>query len=131
VAVVLALLARRWRYWQLGAVLAQTVLPYGMPAVPLLIIFTAIPKLVAIPVIVLFSAAIAAMTWLNPPPSFTNTYDFILPMLSIYHITMLVFGLALACLFSPEDADEPTDIDLSRYLRHTVSRARQPLKPTR
>lgn len=102
VAVVVASLViprRPWRYWQLGAVLAGILSPYGMPGMPIFLILTAIPNLATIPAIILYSGCLAAITWIAPPTPVSGLefYNFVNPLLSIYHLSMLGLALVLAC----------------------------------
>ncbi len=93
----LVILARRWRFWDLGGALAGILSPYGMPGLPIFLTLGAVPKLAAIPAVVLFSAGLAAMTWITPPPG-VDFYATLNPLMSIYHIGMLGLALSLACI---------------------------------
>ncbi len=61
-------LARRWKYWQLGGALAGILAPYGMPGIPVFLTLAAVGNLASIPVVIVFSALLAGLTWITPPP---------------------------------------------------------------
>jgi hypothetical protein len=90
-------LARRWKYWQLGGALAGILMPYGMPGLPIFLTLSGVKSLAAIPIVVIWSACLAALTWVNPPPG-ADYYAFVSPRMAIYHLSMLGLALALACL---------------------------------
>jgi hypothetical protein len=99
-------LKRRWRYWQIGGALAGILMPYGMPGVPIFLTLTAVEPLAAIPIVVIWSACLAALTWVTPPPG-VDFYTFLSPRMAIYHLSMLGLALALAIL-SPSAAGADT-----------------------
>jgi hypothetical protein len=101
----LVLVSRKWKYWQLGGVLAGIVAPYGMPGLPIFLTLTSVRTWVAIPIVVIYSGALAALTWIHPPPD-VDFYTFMSPLMAIYHLSMLGLALTLACLSQGEpDAD--------------------------
>jgi hypothetical protein len=114
-----AALARRWQYWQFAGVLAGALTPYGMPGVPAFLVLTAVRPLRAIPMVVLWSAGLALMTWVNPPAG-VDYYDYIQPLMAIYHLGMFSLALTLACL-SPEE-QSPGEIDVRAWLRRFGAR---------
>jgi hypothetical protein len=95
---VWAAASRRWNYWSLGGALASILSPYGMPGVPIFLTLTAISNLAAIPIFVVFSACLAALTWVTPPPEI-EFYKFSNHMLSIYHLSMIGIALILAGIY--------------------------------
>jgi hypothetical protein len=103
---VLIILARRWKYWELGGALAGILTPYGMPGLPIFITLTGVKTLKAIPIVVIWSGCLAVLTWVTPPPGI-ELYDYISPFMAIYHLSMLGLALVLACL-SPTDDDDNT-----------------------
>jgi len=96
--VALGVLASgRWKYWQLGGALAGILSPYGMPGVPILLTLGAASRLSAFPVVVVYSACLAAATWVTPPPAWSGEfYEYVLPYMSLYHVGMLALALVLA-----------------------------------
>lgn len=96
IAVVVSL-SRRWKYWQLGGALAGILIPYGMPGLPTFLTLTAVPKRAAIPIVMIYSACLAGLTWVSAPAG-VDYYAFINPRMAIYHLSMLGLALALACL---------------------------------
>ncbi len=102
------LLARKWTYWQLGGALAGIMMPYGMPGLPILLILSGVRTLVAIPIIVVYSGCLAALTWVTPPPG-VDYYGYLNPLMAIYHLGMLGLALTLACL-SRDDVDHADGI---------------------
>lgn len=100
----LVLAARRWNYWSLGGALAGILAPYGMPGLPIFLTLTAVKKLAAIPVVILFSAGLAALTWITPPAG-VDYYAFLNPRMAVYHLSMLGLALALACLSEPDEGE--------------------------
>jgi hypothetical protein len=119
VAVVIALgvlVSRKWKYWQLGGALAGIMTPYGMPGLPIFLILSAVPKLVAIPIVVVFSGLLAVLTWVSPPPG-EDFYVFISPLMAIYHLGMLGLALALACITGDDNEDADT-IAIGDWVKH-------------
>jgi hypothetical protein len=105
---------RKWRYWQLGGALAGILMTYGMPGLPIFLTLTAVEPLAAIPIVVIWSGCLAALTWVSPPPG-TDFYAFLNPRLGIYHLSMLGLALVLACL-SPGSAG-PDTIAVADWIR--------------
>ena len=115
---VLILFARRWRYWELGGALAGILSPYGMPGVPILLSLGASKKLVAVPIVILFSAGLAHLTWVTPPPD-VDFYAYLNPLMSIYHLVMLALALVLAVISPPhEETDPKLTVNACLFLRH-------------
>ena len=105
-----ATLARRWKYWQLGGVLAGILANYGMPGIPIFLTLAAVGNLSAIPVVIVFSALLASLTWITPPPG-VDYYTYLGSFMSIYHLSMLGLALVLACYSGmKEPAAEDGDI---------------------
>lgn len=105
-----ATLARRWKYWQLGGVLAGILAPYGMPGIPVFLTLAAVGNLSAIPVVIVFSALLASLTWITPPPG-VDYYTHLGSFMSIYHLSMLGLALVLACYTGRKDpATDDKDI---------------------
>lgn len=127
-AVPLALwiiLARRWKFWQLGAALGQILSPYGMPGVPILLILTAVKRRAAIPIVIVFSACLALLTWRTDIPAGPNYYTEIGRFMTIYHLGMLALSLILAC-FQPEDEDDgPSVIRMSDWFQKKLLKREQ------
>jgi len=94
---LLVLVARRWEYWQLGGAFAGILTPYGMPGLPIFLTLTAVRKLAAIPIVIIFSGYLAALTWITPPTG-VDYYAFLNPRMAVYHLSMLGLALALACI---------------------------------
>jgi hypothetical protein len=101
------LVSRKWKYWQLGGALAGIMTPYGMPGVPILLILSGVRKLAAIPIFVLYSGCLAVLTWVTPPAG-VDFYEYISPLMAIYHLSMLGLALVLACLSGDESEDADT-----------------------
>ena len=105
IIAISVLLARRWKFWQLGGALAGIITPYGMPGLPIFLTLTAVRPLRAILIVVLWSGCLSALTWVNPPKG-VDFYSYISPLMAIYHLSMLGLALILACLSgSKEDID--------------------------
>lgn len=100
VVALLFALSRRWKYWQLGGALAGIFTPYGMPGLPIFLTLTAVPRLVAIPIVMIYSGCLAALTWVIPPPG-VEFFAFSNPRMTIYHLSMLGLALALAAISGP------------------------------
>ena len=99
VIAVLIIVARKWDYWQLGGALAAILVPYGLPAVPVFLTLSAVRSLKAIPVVIIFSGCLAALTWLQaPPPEIVDFNAYVKPYLDIYNLSMVGLPLALACV---------------------------------
>lgn len=94
---VLCLVARRWKYWQLGAVFASVLSPYGMPGVPIFLILASLRSIRAGLVFFSFSAILAVLTWVDAPVG-VNYYEYAGPYLTIYNLSMVGLALALACV---------------------------------
>lgn len=119
----LVISVRRWKFWQLGGALAGILSPYGMPGIPILLTLGAVSNLKAIPIIILYSAGLATMTWITPPAD-VDFYAYLNPLLSIYHIGMLGIALALACISIPieqENSSAP-EIDIPTKIMRLKSR---------
>lgn len=126
----LVAVSRRWKYWQLGGALAAILAPYGMPAVPFFFMLTAVPTLAAIPVVIIFSAGLVALTWfVAPPPGVTDVHMFYKSYLDIYNLVIIGFGLALACLSRPGDVTTE-DIALNEFLAHRLQTLRARFWPS-
>ncbi len=115
---VLMLAARRWRYWQLGGVLAASLMPYGMPGIPLFLALTAVKSLRAIPTIIVYSSLLASITWINLPPGLDNS-DYGSLLMAIYHLGMIGLGFVLA-IFSKHCLSEDS-IDIPELLKLKIS----------
>jgi hypothetical protein len=89
--------SRRWKFWQLGGALAGILTPYGMPGLPIFLTLSAVSKRAAIPIVMIYSACLAGLTWVQPPPG-VDYYAYMNPRMTIYHLSMLGLALALACL---------------------------------
>jgi membrane protein implicated in regulation of membrane protease activity len=117
-------LARRWKYWQLGGLLAGILAPYAMPGLPIFLALCAVRARVAIPIVILFSAGLASMALTPPAYPIPNIYDFINPMISLYHLSMLGLALALA-IVSPEPCDDRDTIAVGDVVWRQVKRLRR------
>ncbi|HTP11164.1 MAG TPA: hypothetical protein VMP08_23075 [Anaerolineae bacterium] len=118
VVAVAAVLVRRWKYWQLGGLLAGILVPYAMPGIPIYLTLCAVRARVAIPIVILYSVGLASMALTPPSYPVPNVYDFINPMLSLYHLSMLGLALALA-IISKEPYDDRDTIAVGDYVwRH-------------
>ena len=89
---LIVLISKPWKYWQLGGALAEILSPYGMVGIPTLLVLSGVKNKKAIPIVVIFSGCLAALTWINPPP-YVDYYLYIGPYMEIYHLGM--FGLVL------------------------------------
>ncbi len=118
------ILKRKWRYWQIGGALAGILMPYGMPGLPIFLTLTAVEPLAAIPMVVVWSACLAALTWVTPPAG-VDFYAFLSPRMAIYHLSMLGLALVLASL-SPSSAGADV-IAVADGIRSRWVRARQKL----
>jgi hypothetical protein len=121
IAIVIALLvtaSRNWKYWQLGGALAGILMPYGMPGLPILLILTSVKKLRAAPILVIFSALMAILTWIENPIGQVD-YDIALHILSIYHLSMLGLALVLCVTCG---GSETEDVIPGRDWVKTISR---------
>ena len=118
-ALILGLLivsARPWHYWQLGGALAGILSPYGMPGVPIFLTLTAVRSWIAIPIFIIYSGCLAVVTHVEPNFPIPDIYQFINPLMSIYHLSMLGLALTLACM-SPRVPIEQGMITISEWLR--------------
>jgi len=120
-----AVIARKWRYWELGGVLAGILSPYGMPGIPIFITLTAVKSMKAIPIVIIWSALLAMVTWVTPPVG-VDYYGYLSPFMAIYHLSMFGLALSIACL-SP-DAEGDKLIAVSTWLRRLLSRIRPQAK---
>ncbi len=115
------LISRKWKYWELGGALAGILMPYGMPGLPILLVLSGVRKLKAVPIIILYSALLAILTWI--PNQFTaidgNDASH---LMSIYHLSMLGLALVLSC--TCESNDEKDTISFTEWLRSYLSRAK-------
>ena len=110
------LLSRKWKYWQLGGALAGILSPYGMPGIPIFLTLTAANKLIGIPIIIVYSACLALITWVSPPSN-VDYYAYLNPLMAIYHLSMLGIALVLA-IYSPSHAEKDNDtIDIAGGLK--------------
>lgn len=112
------LVSRKWQYWQLGGALASLLTPYGMPGIPSFLILTAVKSYQAIPIFIIWSAALASLTWIDPP-SGVDFYDYLAPFMAIFHLSINGLALTLACL-SP-DAQGPNLINVIGWIRQKIS----------
>lgn len=122
VAVIIALfvlVARRWEYWQLGGALAGILMPYGMVGIPTFLTLTAVKPLIAIPIVVIYSALLSIVTWVPPPPG-VDYYAYVSPLLAIYHLGFLGLAIALACM-SPSEPDVTKSVAISDWIRGQLS----------
>ncbi len=120
-SVILALyviFSRKWTFWQLGGALAAILPPYGMPGVPLLIIMTAIRPSKKFVFLVLFSGALAYITWVTPLPH-VDFYYFVNHMMAVYHLVMIMVALYFACQ-KTNLPNEDGEINLNEWLRRNV-----------
>ena len=115
------IISRRWQYWQLGGALAGILTPYSIVGIPSLLTLTSVKSLKAIPIVVIWSAGLAVLTWVSPPPG-VDYYDYIQPLMAIFHLSIFGLALALACL-SP-DEQGPNTIAVNDWIRHQLSRMR-------
>ncbi len=115
---VLMLAARRWRYWQLGGVLAASLMPYGMPGLPVFLTLTAVNSLRAIPVIIIYSALLVSITWINLPPGLNNS-DYGSLLMAIYHLGML--GLAFVLAIFSNQCSPVDSVDIPEFLKLKIS----------
>jgi hypothetical protein len=113
------IISRKWNYWQLGGVLAGILPPYAMPGIPLFITLTSIKKLIAIPIIVVYSGCLAALTWIDPPPG-TEFYAFSDPLKAIYHLSLLGLSIILACYSAGDVFDYSRLKSIERILKMRV-----------
>lgn len=129
IAFIVALfvfVARKWKYWELGGALAGILMPYGMPGLPILLTLTGVRRLIAIPIVILYSGLLAILTW--TPPQFTvMDREFSSHLMSIYHIGMLVLALILSCTCG-SDENEDT-IAIVEWLRPFISRMKLKSNP--
>lgn len=109
--------ARKWKYWQLGGALAGILAPYGMPGIPIFLTLTAINRIAAIPIIIVYSGCLAVLTWKNPPAGH-EFFSYVYPFMAIYHLSMLGLALILAC-HNTDDSDESV-IDFRKALRSKI-----------
>lgn len=98
IVAVLVFFSRRWKYWQLGGVLAGILSPYGMVGIPVFLALGAVRNLKAIPALALFSGFLAVRTW-DAPES---------PLLGVYNLVLLGLALLLASLSESEPRDRDT-----------------------
>jgi hypothetical protein len=98
-------LARRWKYWQLGGALAGILAPYGMPGIPAFLTLAAVGNRAAIPIVIVFAALLARLTWITPPPG-VDYYAALGSYMVIYHLGLLGLALILACFSGRQDLDK-------------------------
>ena len=110
--------ARKWHYWQLGGALGGILTPYGVPGLPSFLTLAAVTSMKAIPIVVIWSALLAVVTWVTPPAGI-DFYDYLQPFMAIYHLGMFGLVLALACI-SP-DAEGEHLIAISDWFRRAQS----------
>jgi hypothetical protein len=111
-------LARKWHYWELGGALAGILTPYGMPGLPIFLTLSAVNSLKAIPIVVIWSAALSGLTWVTPPAGI-DYYDYLQPLMAIFHLSMLGVALSLACL--SVDSQGPNLIDVRGWIARQTS----------
>ncbi len=118
-AIIVAIsvtLSRKWKYWQLGGVLAGILSPYGMPGIPIFLALSAVNDWKAFPIVIFYSAGLTILTWLNPPAG-VDFYAYISPFMSIYHLGMLSLAIILACCLPGRvEADKDT-IDVFGWIK--------------
>lgn len=117
--------ARRWKFWQLGGVLAGLLSPYGMPGLPVFLILSAGRRLAAVPVMVVFSALLALITWPPPPPSVVDYFAYADAMMAVYNLSMIGLALVLVCLPGQDPEDMSGTIgfqDLTNYVKRFWNR---------
>jgi len=122
VALVVALgtiAARKWHYWELAGALGGILTPYGMPGIPIFLTLTAVSSLKAIPIIVIWSALLTAVTWVTPPAGI-DYYDYLQPFMAIFHLGMLGMALVLACMAPDAQGDKLIQVNL--WLGQAASR---------
>lgn len=125
IVAVIVVFSRKWRYWELGGALAGILSPYGMPSVPVFLTLTAVRNLWTIPVIVIYSGALAVMTWVAPPPGWDDYYGFVHPLMAIYQLSMLALALLLACFTHPHmQSEEETEIAGGDWLKTMIKKTR-------
>lgn len=117
VVAIGVLIARRWRYWELGGALAGILTPYGMPGIPTFLALTAVSSLKAVPIVVLWSAFLAMVTWVTPPMG-VDYYDYLQPFMAVFHLSMFGLALVLACL--TPDAQGRRLIAVNSWLRQAI-----------
>lgn len=118
VAAVIAMsvvISRKWKYWELGGALAGIMMPYGMPGIPIFLTLSGVRKLIAIPIVIVFSGCLAVLTWVNPPAG-EPFYKFISQFMAIYHLSMIGLALALACI-TGADSDDSDTIDFAGWIK--------------
>lgn len=121
-ALILAffvIFARRWKYWQLGGVLAGILAPYGMPGLPILLTLTSVKRFRSAFVYVVFSGFLASLTWISPPEG-VEFYVFSSHFMAIYHLSMLGLAISMACI-----CDHVDDLDLMSKLPFLQTRLAQ------
>jgi hypothetical protein len=117
-------LSRRWKFWQLGGALAGILTPYGMPGLPIFLTLAAVSKPAAIPIVLIYSACLASLTWVHPPAG-VDYYAYLNPRMAIYHLSMLGLALALACLSGSDgQADDRETIALREGIQRLWRRAK-------
>lgn len=119
-ALIMALfiiIARRWKYWELGGALAGILMPYGMPGLPILLVLTGVHQLKAVPIVILYSALLALLTWIQNPG--INS-DYGSHLMSIYHLGMLGLALVLVCTDGRNDNENTIAVVdwVKSYLPH-------------
>ncbi len=105
IIALLVIMARRWKYWQLGGALAGIITPYGMPGLPIFITLCSVKTLKAIPIVIIWSGCLAVLTWVTPPAG-VDFYGFLSPYMAIYHLGMIGLALVLACLSPMTDESD-------------------------
>ncbi|RLD02512.1 MAG: hypothetical protein DRI65_14795 [Chloroflexota bacterium] len=113
---LIVLISKPWKYWQLGGALAGILSPYGMIGIPALLVLSGVKNKKAIPIVVIFSGCLAALTWINPP-LYADYYLYIGPYMEIYHLGM--FGLALILAIYEGNtpvADQINVVDIRAFL---------------
>lgn len=119
ISIIIALgvsFSRSWEYWQLGSALSGILSPYGMPGVPALFVLTGVDNKKAIPIVIIFSSCLAALTWVIPPKN-VDYYKYIGSFMEIYHLVMLGLVLVLAIYPKKDPAiDNKNSIDLRHLL---------------
>ncbi len=124
IVAIWIIFARKWNFWELGGALAGILSPYGMPGVPVFLTLTSVRQIVAIPIVVLFSAGLAKLTWVTPPPG-VDFYEYLTSFLVIYHLGILALVLILSSYPGVTVApNEGAQIDARALLAAAIARLR-------
>jgi hypothetical protein len=114
-------IARPWNYWQLGGALAVILPPYGMPGIPVFLTLGSVKRLSAVVMVVVFSAGMAAMTWIAPPEGTQDYYVKLGQFMSIYHLSIIGLAVILATISPFWDPNEKAGIiDLGNKTKQMI-----------